>query len=458
MNKRQGECNEMKKKYTIENKNIEREERIAGRSLPRKKFIKLYTEVGNDFYFPPWQFADILWTGEKLSIPFKYDESKKTEDNKKYRNMIDEQNEVLETIDVGGRKTGLIEMKTWRGKSIVIMRLTAHFQYKTLIVCHNKKTVKEMKQKFLEFADREVWVYYSDKKDIKDITVTTHKTFVSKTELFRNKFWLIIIDECDTNLSGKMIDSINTCWCNALFWLSWTPYRQEMNTQDMELIFGPHIKIKEQDNNWYTMIPEIITIKYPSIQYSFEHFHELKKQLMEDDERIEKQCTYIKNYKWMMKLWLLLLDTVQECEMYYENLNKHIDCCIINWQTKVEDDEENIEKMWKVWWVIIATAKKMYRWVDVPMIDHVFLFYPTRFQWNVVQSVGRWLRQSPWKTRTILHDWCDLPLFKWQMYQRQMAYKEEYIGCKISTLNLPRDKPVNEYKSQSIISDTEFYF
>jgi hypothetical protein len=36
---------ELMKKYTVKNKNIEREEKRAGRSLPRKRFIKLYTEI-----------------------------------------------------------------------------------------------------------------------------------------------------------------------------------------------------------------------------------------------------------------------------------------------------------------------------------------------------------------------------------------------------------------------------
>lgn len=124
--------------------------------------------------------------------------------------MIDEQDEILSRIEFFNMRTGLIEMKTGRGKSIAIMRIVAHFQEPTLIVVHNKKTVQEMMEKFEKFAGRKIGCYYSTKKDMQEITVTTHKTFVLNTALFRNKFGVIICDEIDTNLSEKMITAICT--------------------------------------------------------------------------------------------------------------------------------------------------------------------------------------------------------------------------------------------------------
>ena len=64
-------------------------------------------------------------------------------------------------------------------------------------------------------------------------------------------------------------------------------------------------------------------------------------------------------------------------------------CAIVNGTTKIDDDIVNIDKMKTEHGVIIATAQKMYRGVDIPEIDHVFLFYPTRFEGNIIQAVGR---------------------------------------------------------------------
>lgn len=432
------------RKYTVENKNLAREERIAGRQLPRKRWIKLYHQQKEHFFFPPGQFSDILQPWPKLEVPLVYDTTVKDDNNLQMHDMIDEQNEILTRIEFSNMRTWLIEMKTGRGKSIAIMRIVKHFQEPTLIVVHNKKTVQEMMEKFQKFCNRKIGCYYSTKKDMQEITVTTHKTFVLNTELFRNKFGLIICDEIDTNLSDKMITAISTVGCTALFGLSWTPFRQQLDTNDISLIFWPHLKVESLAQNWYTLIPEIIRIEFPSIVCSFETFHELRQDIIADVQRRHMQCEYITSFKTLMSCWLLLVGTVEECNLYYEWLKDKMPCAIVNGTTKIDDDIVNIDKMKTEHGVIIATAQKMYRGVDIPEIDHVFLFYPTRFEGNIIQAVGRWLRQCAGKLRTVLHDWSDIPLLRWQSYQRKAAYQKEYPWVKIDTISLPRSFTENE--------------
>lgn len=79
---------------------------------------------------------------------------------------------------------------------------------------------------------------------------------------------------------------------------------------------------------------------------------------------------------------------------------------------------------------IIGTIDKMWRGVDIPPIDTIFLFSPVKFRWTVVQAVWRWLRKYPGKENVIVYDWCDLPLLKKQKNERKQAYKKEYgINC-----------------------------
>lgn len=424
-----------KRVFTVKNKNIEKLERIQWRSLPYLRHIQLYKNVGAKIYVPPGKFSNKLKRTLNLSERITYTGTTEwlPADMK---DMLEEQEIILNSIEFEGKRTWLIEMKTARGKWNLLIQMIEKFQEPTLILVHSIKTLNELKKKFEDFSDYEPWVYYSKKKDIKEITITTHKSFVDKTELFRSKFWIVIMDECDTNISPKMTGALATVDCDGLFGLTWTPERADLDINDMQLIFGDLIKVKNQKNNWYNMIPDIYRLGYVNNRiFSFEDFRDLQNQLMEDELRILAQTKAIqKNMEWR-KLWLLLIDRIRECTIYKEMLDSvWIECAIVNWDTKEEDDEKNIEYLKSVNGVIIWTSKKMYRWVDIPQIDTIFLFYPNRFHATIIQSVGRWLRSFPWKTDVKLYDWGDLPTLKWQAYDRLTAYQKEYPNVQITDI------------------------
>jgi hypothetical protein len=100
----------MLQKYTVDNKNIDRQEKIQRRSLPHLRKIKLYSK---DLYVPIWQhWYDADPSKHKLTTEFVYND--KSDDVP--QDIIDEQNYVMLQVGMWGLRTGLIEMKTWRGK------------------------------------------------------------------------------------------------------------------------------------------------------------------------------------------------------------------------------------------------------------------------------------------------------------------------------------------------------
>lgn len=410
----------MVRKYTVRHKDIDRLERMSWRQLPHLKRIKLFYPAWPYILLPHWQFSDTLRPTKKLSSKIAYT-GKPTP----------EQLAIVNNINLFDIRTGIIEMKTGRWKWHVIMQLCDLFQETALIVVHNLTTLQDMVQKFKEFTDFVPWVYSSKKKDIKEITITTHSSFKSATQAFTWRFGVIIIDECDYNFSRDMLRSICTCDWDALFGLSGTPSRKELDINDMQLVFGDIIKYDNQDQSWYNIIPSIDRIEYISDRfYSFENRHDLKWQLINCEPRINYQIQYIKNYieTGKTKYWLLLVERKeQECLMYYERLKSEwIRCHMVNWDTKAQADEENINDILENWWIIIWTVWKVGRWKDIPFLDTIFLFFPNKFESSTIQAVGRWLRSYPWKTWCILVDWCDMPILKAQASSRMNTYTEEY--------------------------------
>lgn len=421
----------MLQKYTVDNKNIDRQEKIQRRSLPHLRKIKLYSR---ELYIPIWQhWYDTDSSKHKLTQEFIYN------DNIEWipQDIIDEQNYVMLQIGMWGLRTGLIEMKTGRGKWNLILKMIAEFQEKCLILVHNQKTLKELKEKFEKFSNTTPWEWWSSKKNMQEVMITTHKSFVQNTAMFTGKFGVIFYDEADVNLSNDMITALAVVDAEGLFGLTGTPKRQELDLNDLQLIYWPHIKLAGQDNNWYNLIPNIVQLRYSTTVCSFDSFHDLKEQLMTEQDRLKKQQDFVKYVNEKMWVSLFLVSRVEECRIYHELFDElKIPNVIVNWKTKLADDEKNIRQMVEQKWIIVATAQKMWRGIDIPEVQAVFLFYPTRFEGNVVQSVWRALRSHPSKEKVYLFDWVDDTILSGQGYERKKTYYKEYHWCVVKELKI----------------------
>lgn len=422
------DSHEMKKRYTVKNKNIEKQEKMMGRKLYHLHDIKMYSR---SWYVTVWQHGRKLKPIHKLTNEFVYKASREgvPED------IINEQEHIMLQIWLGDVRTGLIEMKTARGKWNLLLQIIANFQEKTLILVHNQKTLQDMKWKFAKFTNYEPWEWWSKKKKEKEIMITTHASFKKKFRDWKWQFGIIIYDEADVNLKDTMIEALAEVDCEGLFWLTGTPSRQDLDIDDLQLVYWPLIRLEWQVRNWYNMLPNITQLKYQWTISSRNDFHDLRTMLIEDEKRIEAQVKFISETqdRWLS---LILVSWKIECTIYKKMLDKlNIPNVIINSDTRLEDDEKNITDMIARWGIIIGTSWKIGRGVDIPAVQSIFLFYPVAFKGNVVQAVWRALRFYPWKDKVYLYDWCDSQI-SGQWYKRRQAYVKEYPLCNIETINI----------------------
>jgi len=405
-----------------------REENIYS-EFPKK--IKAFKKLSRDEYrFLPTQryvcttSRDYIRGSHKCEIEYKW-------------TLTEEQNKILDIVKSRHKDHNyncwLINMKTWRWKSHIIMAITSFFGTKTLVLCHNRKTLVEMVDKFKEFTDVTPWVYYSNKKDIKPITITTHDSFVLNWWIIWNNDWdTILYDECDYNTSKDMLQAL--CMTNAVnvYGLTWTPYRKDLNNSDLQKIFGKEICVHETVEASYNMIPTITQIKYQSPtrwSYEFSNWAEQKQCLVDDEHRLSKQVDMVSYLTKKHKTILILTERVEEADHYYDKLcdSTKSRIILITWKTKLKDDNKSI-KEWIWTWpcIIIWTVGKMARGVDIPAIDCICMFSALHFRWTTVQAVWRALRDYPWKDRVFVYDWCDYPMLSKQAFERRKSYMKEY--------------------------------
>ncbi len=411
--------------------------------FPKKIRIYYYDKVTRKTYLPLTQSKRTLREVYKNYPDFRYFKLNTSE--APTIEQQDEQQYIKNKISHEDILNGVISMKTWRGKTHIIFWLIEYFKCPTLILCHNIKQAHETYAKlkvFSNITESDISLITSKTKETstKTVTITTHAGFVKNFERYQGKFDQIIYDECDFNLSFPTRQTYDWCmssslimsWVSYLRGLSGTPYRNLIWEEPLLKLIWPIISKPEQDNNWYNIIPHIYQCKYYNkCSYERTTWSELRTQMFEDAVRMDAQFRTINDKMW--KYNLVLVETIKECERFYNefmSLYKNL-VVILHWQLWTKWLREQQEKLTALRdsntpYMIVWTIDMMGRWIDIPEIDNVFLFAPVKFEWSVIQAIGRALRTSPNKDEVKVYDWQDLPLLTKQAKEREKSYKKEY--------------------------------
>lgn len=360
------------------------------------------------------------------------------EEKEKFKENIEVQEKVLQMIQNRNEKhhyrCWLIQLTTGKGKSHVIMDITNYYQTNTLILCHNVKMLWEMREKFVKFSNITPCVYGGGKKELGPVTIMTKKSFTMDFAKIDFSFWLCLIDEAPIWFSKKFWNALNEFFHKkkwiALYGLSGTPYKNELDQEDLEKYFWETIKIKGQENNGYNIIPNFTFLDfYSQKRYLYENPAEMRTALQDDNERHKKQIEEIQ--KLSHSCVLILTDRVEEALEIFDSLSVNKWGFLMTGKTKIKDDEKNIEhakerlELWeKVF--IVWTIQKCGTGLDIPFIDSVFLASAIKFKGTVIQSIGRALRKYKNKDKVEVYIWNDLPILRGQRTQKIKAIKEEY--------------------------------
>lgn len=337
-----------------------------------------------------------------------------------------------------GYTSGIINMKTGRGKTHVMSDIARHLPGKVLILCHNELNARWVKEHFKKFHDKDDCeiILGGKTRPTGDVAITTHKTFTLYPELFTD-YEVILYDEMHKNISDAMIRALCTQQqCKALYGFSGTPYRDDLHKQDLEKIFGREIVIKEFDTpeTRYNMLPKLYVENYITPKYKYIDYNELRNCAMTDEVRTNLQMETLIKYvnKFERKCSLVFTDRVDEAETFEKKLreNPSISVVLIHGGINTQEALEKLAEAKRIGKpiVIVGTIQKVGTGTDIPMVDAVFFFSPTKFNGTVVQAIWRGLRLSENKNDVILVDWHDndKAILHRQHLQRVKICKTEY--------------------------------
>ena len=421
----------------------------------RNKYVNLFSKnkhlpvVAKDYVSKDEIINNFKWVNVDIDFEYQW-------------NLRDYQNRVIDFVYE--HWCGLVDSKTWTGKSHIIMGLINKFKKKTLIVVSSRKLIKEMEEKFWEFTKWKysLGLYYSKQKDTwtdvllitKTSYVKLYKNFKLNNFVYGNKkitqrqeviwwpYYMTIVDECDTGISKDFVDSFCNSWTEITIGLTGTPYRPELTTLDLQYLYWYIVKwwdylvrpariyqvLYKWNSDDILKARELATNEYTGKW----DFNKLLKVIEDNEVRKEKLIDALSYIIWQRNLTFLLFDRVEHTEKRAGFLQEKLwdKVWVVHGKTKDKDDEELINnirkriKEWEKWFVVCATTAKMGRWVDVDLVDTVILYSKLKIKASVIQAIGRALRESDYKQDVEIFTIND-SLLSNQMYkQREVLVKE----------------------------------
>lgn len=337
--------------------------------------------------------------------------------------------------DVKDFRSFLVDSKTGSGKTVMIARLTEYWGNKTLILAHNSANVSYIAETIETFTGQKCGMYYTHKKDIQDITVTTFHSATAKSKLFEEYgFDNIVVDEADAFFSDKRrnwltdFPAVRKCGFTGTIKTDLDEFEPATNVKSLVRYYGKHcIGSEDQSKN---VLEDIYFTKYDSEGY-FDDFAGIKvpvkitewqlfrERLDEDMSRKHQMIDYIYENLDPEDRALVLFDRVNDVEWFHETIRGS---WMIHGKVSKKKRDQAKEEFLSKGGVLVAQKATSGRGVDYPECNKVFILYPMKKENELRQIVGRAIRYLPGK-KSYIYDWVD-PQLQHQFRDRKKVYKE----------------------------------
>jgi superfamily II DNA or RNA helicase len=311
--------------------------------------------------------------------------------------LYPKQREVFD--DVVGRSSALVYARTAFGKTVVIAALTQAWKGSTLILSHSKENVAYIKETIEKFTGLECGVYYSLKKDIKPITVTTFSSFRQKYGTDLKGFKNLIVDEADTFFADKARHV--TCKYPAKRKFGFTGTIRTLFDLDndpttLEAFYG-YLHTVEADIE-DTPLEKVFFRKYNKVYKDEDNvmvhpsnWHEFKELLDNDIDRKRAMLSYIQEES--DGFALVLFDRVKDVLAFYHSSKKRGIKCFMSYGSQSNKERtEHMEAFRKEGGILYSQYKTVGRGWNMTNLDKVFILFPMKGESTVRQIFGRVLR------------------------------------------------------------------
>lgn len=323
-------------------------------------------------------------------------------------------------------KRHLFISPTGSGKSLMIYLITRYINKKTLIIVPKTQLVDQLTSDFEDYGydiESNVHKIYSGKEKHSDkpVIISTWQSIYRMPKTWFDQFEVVFGDEAH-KCKAKELTTILSNMKNAEYRYGFTGSLDESKTHKLVLegLFGQYKKIvstKELIDRQYLAD---LNIKSFVLDYSDDHKKLLSKSTYQEELdwilKHEGRNNFIKNLtlsinKNVLILFLRIEHGIKLYELIKKSTNRAV--YLIHGEVKVEDREIIRKAINKdTTSITIASIGTFAEGINIPNIDETIIASPTKSKIWVLQMIGRGLRVSDRKQKSILHDIADNLIWK----------------------------------------------
>jgi len=327
--------------------------------------------------------------------------------------------QLLVFEDIKDKVSSLVFAKTSFGKSLIVCATSEAWGDKTLILADRIENASHIVRQFKKFRNIETGQVFGGKNDIKDITVTTYASFKLKVRLFTEYgFKNLMIDECDTAFSDKMLKVIKNFPFERLLGLTGTVstiydtikkgYKPEVSALEKYYQYT----YTADSNNEDSPLKEFYVRKYKK-EYKGENgeiikphmWHDFREILNADMDRKKAMLEYIQETSTEKEYRLALFDRIADVEVFYKSAkNRDMNCYMHTGSFK-----DHIEEFKEKGGLLFATYTTVGRGFDLPPLSKVYILFPLRLAKTLEQIIGR-IKRKFFNKESFAYLWSDSSL------------------------------------------------
>jgi superfamily II DNA or RNA helicase len=368
---------------------------------------------------------------QRKEVPFKKKIKTKNIEEREY------QKRVLE--DALKHKGGIVQAATGSGKSVMITKLIANTNVKTMVYVIGIDLLYQMKETFEKMLGTKVGIIGDGQADIRKINVCTVWTaanalgkkyvpFDDEDRSTKEKFSnankekivkaikateMAIYDECQM-LAAKTLQLINVSSSSVLYkyGFSGTPYREDNANLLLEAVCGSiisEVTASELINKGFLVKPKIQFVSIPPYGGNpGNKYHTVYKEyIAENDIRNQKIVNIAEKLVEQGRRALILVKNIKHGKTLLSMFPKERVLYFVKGNVK-SDERNRIRKEFTEGKIDIIIASVVYdQGVDLPNLDALILAGSGKSAGRTLQRIGRVIRAHPGKKDAVVIDFID---------------------------------------------------
>lgn len=291
---------------------------------------------------------------------------------------------------------GIIRLGTGYGKTVIAVKLIESYQVPTLIIVPRTHLVAQFRDTIKETTGLTAGIIQGKTEDIKEITVASIQTLVSRPETaikIAKDFSMLIVDECHTFITKKRLEIIQLFNPKYLYGMTATPRRTDQQDKAILFTFGTRVIDKDIDR----AKPEVKLLNSDAI-IPVEEYPDMITNQIENIGRNDLIIKHVIKESEKGRKILILTKRIKHYEILNDMLEMNCPKLVIHSIASKDNAKErsnllqNLREGNQDFNIIFGTYSMLSTGTDIPALDTLIFAGDLRSDVLQEQSAGRILR------------------------------------------------------------------